>query len=726
MRFFEHQAQARRASRRLLWLFALAVALIVVAVNVACALALALIDPWMWRASGSVAGFVAALPRYFFETNTAVVLLFIVGGALIEGVRLRDGGAAVADMLGARAVPADPGDAAQRRLRNVAQEMAIAAGAPIPALYVLDDESAINACAAGHDGRDAAVIVTRGALDKLTRDELQGVFAHEMAHVLHGDLRLNLRLSAYVYGVLIVFQFGRAMIGYSRAPAGAPRVEGRGGLLAPAAFVFGLAIMAIGAIGWVAARLLQAAVGRQREFMADATAVGFTRLADGLGNALRKALTLAGEGAAGLANPAVATTAHAWMVAPDRFAGLFATHPPLAERIRRIFGRSMRALPVVVLAEQAEPGPAEAMRAASDAPIRFTSEADLRAVSAVQAFPNAAQGVPQAAQGVPQPAAAAPAPSGWPAQWHLAAAAIRRPVAARRVVLALLEPGRTGLLHLPAWRANIPLEPATLDPAARQALLEIAAGTLRQDPAPARAQLLRQARRLIESDNRVTLLEFAYYLTLADRLGLRDRPARPRPGGGRTAAGAALALLVRAALQWPGSSLPASTEELAHALARAERSWDRPLPAPGAARSTGALMHAIDAIDVLGPLDQALAIKALAAALGDEPAPRPAAGRVNDSALRSAAGWVNDPAPRSAAGWGNGPATTSANGRGFDEAIGRGHPEVAAPPVDPGQGALLRALCFVWGVPLPPRLDPTPPALRTGELPAMEMAASAG
>jgi len=697
LRFFEHQAQARRASRRLLWLFALAVALIVVAVNVACALALALIDPWMWRSAGSVAGFVAALPSYFFETNTAVVLLFIVGGALLEGVRLRDGGAAVADMLGARAVPADPGDAAQRRLRNVAQEMAIAAGAPIPALYVLDDESAINACAAGHDGRDAAVIVTRGALDRLTRDELQGVFAHEMAHVLHGDLRLNLRLSAYVHGVLIVFQFGRAMIGYSRAPAGAPRVEGRGGLLAPAAFVFGLAIMAIGAIGWVAARLLQAAVGRQREFMADATAVGFTRLTDGLGNALRKALTLAAEGTAGLANPAVATTAHAWIVAPDRFAGLFATHPPLAERIRRIFGRSMRALPVVVLAEQAEPGTAEAMRAASDAPIHFTAEADARAVSAAQASPgaaqgvsHAAQGVPQAAYGVPQPVTAAQAPSGWPAQWHLAAAAIRRPVAARRVVLALLEPGRTGLLHLPAWRANVPLEPATLDPAARQALLEIAGGTLRQDPAPARAQLLRQARRLIESDNRVTLLEFAYYLTLADRLGLRDRPARPRPGGGRTAAGAALALLVRAALQWPGASLPASAEEMARALARAERAWNRPLPAPGAAHSTGELMRAIDAIDVLGPLDQALAIKALAAALGDDPA------------------------------------TTSANGRSFDEAIGRGHEEVGASPIEPGQGALLRALCFVWGVPLPPRLDPTPPALRIGELPAMEMAASVG
>ncbi len=684
MRFFERQAHARRASRRLLWLFALAVASIVVAVNLGCALALALIDPWSWRGAASVAGFLARLPRYFFETNTAVVLLFIVGGALVEGVRLRDGGAAVARALGARPVPADPQDAAQRRLRNVAQETAIAAGAPIPALYVLDDEDAINACAAGHDGRDAAVVVTRGALGKLTRDELQGVFAHEMAHVLHGDVRLNLHLSAYVYGVLIVFRFGRALTGYSRTPAGAPRIEGRGGALAPFAVVFGLAIMGIGAIGWVAARMLQAAVGRQREFMADATAVRFTRLPSGLGNALRKAMA---DGAGGrLANTEVETTAHAWIVAPDRFSGLFATHPPLAERIRRIFGRAMPALPAVVLPESPE---SERVASRAGMPRAAGSRDASAAALAPMAF------VADAGSATPL----ADVADRWPAQWHLAAAAVRRPVAARRVVLALLEPGRTGPLHLPAWRGDVALEPSTLEPAARQALLEIAAGTLRHDAAPARAQLLRQARRLIESDGRVTLLEFAYYLTLSDRLGLRERPARARRGAGRAQAGAALGLLVRAALQWPGASLPASPGKLDAALARASRAWGATPVAPRGALSAGALIGAIDAIDVLGPLRQALAVRALAEALGDElPDELASLSTAASGPARAGRGLHGDP----------------------DDGTGRS----TAPAIEAGQGALLRALCFVWGVPVPPWLDPAPPASPPGELPALEIAAS--
>jgi Zn-dependent protease with chaperone function len=673
LRFFERQAQARRASRRLLWLFALAVAAIVVAVNLACAAALLLVDPWMWGGSGSLAGFVARLPRHFFETNTGIALLFIVGGALLEGVRLREGGAAVASMLGASAVPADPRDAAQRRLRNVAQETAIAAGAPIPALYVLDDETAINACAAGHDARDAAVIVTRGALSRLTRDELQGVFAHEMAHVLHGDVRLNLRLSAYVFGVLIVFRFGRALTGYGRPAAGPARVEGRGGVLAPVAFVFGVAIMGVGAIGWVAARLLQAAVGRQREFMADATAVRFTRQSDGLGNALRKALSLAREGRAGLANPAVATTAHAWIVAPDRFAGMFATHPPLAERIRRIFGRAMPALPAPDLAdpELAEPPVGESRRdafEAFDGPIGFIAGDAGQAAPAESLESLQAVGSAESAESFGPVASRA---NRWPDQWHLAAAAARRPVAARRVVLALLEPGRTGPLHLPAWRAAVPFEPSTLEPAARQALFEIAAGTLRQDGAPARSQLLRQARRLIESDGRVTLLEFAHYLTLTDRLGLRARPAALKSKLRPAQAGAALALLIRAAVHWPGSAPPAPADELAGALERARRAWGATLPMPRGALTHGALTGAIDTIDALGPLDQALAVKALAAALCDE--------CPGESATAGAA--------------------------------------------QSGQGALLRALCGVWGVPMPPWLEPLAPASRPEELPALEFAA---
>ncbi|HQP65508.1 MAG TPA: M48 family metalloprotease [Quisquiliibacterium sp.] len=345
MNFFAQQALARRQARRMVVLFALAVTGVVVGVNAACTLAFLAFYPGTHLSSGATFG-VAGLPPLFHLTNTAIVLLFVLGGALVEWSRLSEGGVAVARLLGARALAAEPTDAGERRLRNIAEEMAVAAGAPVPQLFLLDDEPAINACAVGHDARDAAVIVTRGALRRLNRDELQGVFAHEYAHVLHGDVRLNLTLTAYVYGILIVHQFGRALLGWAHPQRFHPTSgeDPRALPLAIAAAVLGAAIMAVGAVGWLAARLLQAAVSRQREFLADATAVRFTRLPDGLGNALRK---LAGvERARGerLLGPGTGLLAHAWLVAPGRLAGWLATHPPLAERIRRIFGRPMRAI----------------------------------------------------------------------------------------------------------------------------------------------------------------------------------------------------------------------------------------------------------------------------------------------------------------------------------------------------------------------------------------------
>ncbi len=326
-------------------LFALAVAGVVAGVNVACTLAFLAFYPGAHLSAGAPFG-VTGLPPLFFLTNTAIVLLFVLGGALVEWSRLSEGGAAVARMLGARELAADPVDAAERRLRNIAQEMAVAARAPVPRLFLLDDESAINACAVGHDARDAAVIVTRGALRRLDRDELQGVFAHEFAHVLHGDVRLNLTLTAYVYGILIVHQFGRALLGWAHPQRFHPTSgnDPRALPLALAAAALGVAIMAVGAIGWLAARLLQAAVSRQREYLADATAVRFTRLPDGLGNALRKLAGTQRGRSERLLGPGTGLLAHAWLVAPGRLAGWLATHPPLAERIRRIFGRSMRAI----------------------------------------------------------------------------------------------------------------------------------------------------------------------------------------------------------------------------------------------------------------------------------------------------------------------------------------------------------------------------------------------
>jgi Zn-dependent protease with chaperone function len=237
VRFRRHQEQARQATRWLVLLFALTVLFTVAGVNAALALA--------WRLqSGGIVGY----PQWFFETNTAVTLGFVLGGAWLESVHLRDGGEHVAALLGGREVVAPHGPA-ERRLRNVVDEMAIATGLRSPRLFLLEREDAINALAAGWDQQDSVVVVTRGALERLTRDELQGVVAHEFAHILNGDTRLNMRLIGMVFGLQMVFNFGRSLM----SPVGE---HGRRG----PAVLAGLALVAVGSIGWLAGRLLKAGV----------------------------------------------------------------------------------------------------------------------------------------------------------------------------------------------------------------------------------------------------------------------------------------------------------------------------------------------------------------------------------------------------------------------------------------------------------------------------------
>ncbi len=204
-----------------------------------------------------------------------MTLLFVLGGWWVESLQLRQGGAHVAHMLGGREITA-PRDLAERRLRNVVHEMTIASGLPMPRVFVLDREEAINAFASGWTAEDSAITVTHGALQRLTRDELQGVVAHEFGHIQSGDTRLNMRLIGMVFGLQMVYTLGQTL---------AQRNEhGQHSALA----LLGWALMGAGSIGWLAGRLLKAAVSRQREFLADAHAVQFTRLPDGLGKALLK------------------------------------------------------------------------------------------------------------------------------------------------------------------------------------------------------------------------------------------------------------------------------------------------------------------------------------------------------------------------------------------------------------------------------------------------------
>lgn len=306
MNFFERQAAARRSSAALIVLFALAVLCIVLAVDLAA---------WVATHSGRMVAF------------ASLATIAVIGlGSLYRIASLGDGGDAVAQQMGGTLVPEDTTDPGLRRMRNVAEEIAIASGVPVPRLYVLEHEAGINAFAAGYSTSDAVVAVTRGALDRLNRDELQGVIAHEFSHVLNGDMRLNLRLIGVLFGILMVGLIGRRILFHGRYGRGRD---------AGAIMVAALVALAIGYIGLFFGRMIKAGVSRTRERLADASAVQFTRQTAGLAGALKKIGGLHDGSRLQQAGDAEEVS-HMLFGDGVGFSGLFATHPPLLERIRAL------------------------------------------------------------------------------------------------------------------------------------------------------------------------------------------------------------------------------------------------------------------------------------------------------------------------------------------------------------------------------------------------------
>ena len=338
MRFFEHQEKARAESRRLLLMFALTVLALVLAVNLLLgatwALGWALVSP-------SITRFSPVFPAYFFLVNSGVTLVFVVGGWWLETSTMQGSGEKLALRAGAReAWPSSR--LAEQQLCNIAQELAIASSMPVPKVMVLNRAQGINAFAAGWDEDDAVIAVTQGALDQLTRDELQGLVAHELSHIREGDTQLFMRLSGMVLGLELLHNMGRDMC--------EPNESGQRTLLA----IPGLAVLAAGYLGWLAGRMLRAAVARQREFLADARAVQFTRSKEGLGGVLRKVagLRAAGDALPERFHPGVH---HMLLVGEDPAGHWFDAHPPLEERIRRIYGRRMPPLGKVSEGSTASP-----------------------------------------------------------------------------------------------------------------------------------------------------------------------------------------------------------------------------------------------------------------------------------------------------------------------------------------------------------------------------------
>ncbi len=310
MNFFEHQDRARRNSGRLLLLFVLAVAAIVVVLDAVVLL---------FTGSMTAVGWCSLL-----------TVALIGGASLYRIATLRGGGDAVAIQMGGTWVPADTTEPSLRRLRNVVEEIAIASGVPMPRLYVLEQEAGINAFAAGYSPADAVIAVTRGALQRLNRDELQGVIAHEFSHILNGDMRLNVRLIGVLFGILMLSVIGKRL--FLHAGPGVRIRSGRGALPLMAA---GVVAVVVGSIGVFFGRLIKAAVSRQRELLADASAVQFTRQTAGLAGALKKIGGVA-EGSCLHDRASAEEVSHMLFGEGLAYSSWFATHPPLVARIQRL------------------------------------------------------------------------------------------------------------------------------------------------------------------------------------------------------------------------------------------------------------------------------------------------------------------------------------------------------------------------------------------------------
>jgi len=328
LNFFDAQDQARRTTRRLVVAYFLATVSIVLGVTLIIGGAL---FSFTQAGYGVTFGTFLAQQAPILIAAAILTTLFILGATAYKTAALSSGGGRVAVDMGGTLITSDVQDPLRRRLRNVVEEMAIASGMPVPEIYVLEQESGINAFAAGYAPGDAAIAVTRGTLELLDRDELQGVVGHEFSHILNGDMRLNIRLMGVLFGIMVLGLIGRMILRGGRHAAWVSSRRSKG---APVVLIIGLGLTLLGAVGVFFARAIKASVSRQREYLADASAVQFTRQTEGLANALKKIGGFQSGSHLRAADPE--EVSHMLFGTGSRLSGMFATHPPLTERIQAL------------------------------------------------------------------------------------------------------------------------------------------------------------------------------------------------------------------------------------------------------------------------------------------------------------------------------------------------------------------------------------------------------
>jgi Zn-dependent protease with chaperone function len=332
MDFFARQDSARKSTGLLMVYFGLAVVLTVLLVYF-----LPIIGWHAYQANTPATEVNGPLQWWYpeaFLLVCGVTLVVVLSGAMFKISQLRHGGGGgVAEMLGGRQIRPETTDFFEKRLRNVVEEMAIAAGVPVPPVYVLDAEKGINAFAAGFTPSDSVVAVTYGTMTGLTRDELQGVIAHEFSHIFNNDMRINLNLMGFLHGLLIIGLTGRVLlqfIGYG-SMGRSRRNSKDSGQIVFAVMAAAITLMVVGFAGYFFCKLIKASISRQRERLADASAVQFTRNPEGLAGALKKIGGLA-EGSR-IRSPQAEQASHMFF-GNGLGRSMFMTHPPLAQRVK--------------------------------------------------------------------------------------------------------------------------------------------------------------------------------------------------------------------------------------------------------------------------------------------------------------------------------------------------------------------------------------------------------
>ncbi len=531
MDFFEHQEVARRRTGRLVVYFILAVIAIVVAIYFVVLIALTFISGDSNRSGG---------PNPFMETPWHPVLFVWVAvatvsviflGSLYKTSQLSSGGESVALMLGGRLIDSQTRALDERRLLNVVEEMALASGTPVPPVFVLEDEPSINAFAAGHAPGDAVIGVSRGCLNYLNRDELQGVIAHEFSHILQGDMRLNLRLVGILHGILVIALLGWYVLRSIRYSGGSSR-NGKNGGGVLLILIIGLGLLVIGSVGLFFAKLIKSAVSRQREFLADASAVQFTRLRDGIAGALKKiggrpdTSTIENAGAEEISHMFFGSYLGSFR--PQ----LFATHPPLVERIRRIdpafdgeFPKRVERVKVTLDSlqprEKGKPGkPFEAIRPGDATPLDPAGVLGQIGVPAVPQLLYAAAVL----DSLPAPLLdAAHEPYG--ARAVVYAVLLDREASMRRQQLDALKPQTEDL----SYRETERLAPLIdeLPNEVRMSLVEMTFPALKKLSPDQYARFRANVELLIRADNRVDLLEYTISSMLLGHLDVHFGRSKP-------------------------------------------------------------------------------------------------------------------------------------------------------------------------------------------------------